>query len=290
VPDTLSVVLRAVSFVLLLQAAGIAIFCLLLGKLAQSTAAAARRLGLGLAVAAIVFVAGHFFLEAARMAGDMSGAWDSSMQLMALRSSMGAAAACRVGGLLLLCVGLRKDGTGSSAGSSLIGVFGAALAVCGFTLTGHTSDNPHRLAAAALLLIHLLVVAFWIGSLWPLYAATSRETPATAGRLIDTFSSVATWVVPAILVAGLALIWILVPGLATFSQPYGRLLLVKLALFAVLMALAALNKWRYGPGVGRGEAVAVRSFRRTVAIEYALICAVLAVTAVMTTFYSPEPA
>jgi putative copper export protein len=289
VPDTLSVVLRAVSFVLLLQAAGIAIFLLLFGSLAPGTAAAARRLGVGLATAAIVFVAGHFFLEAARMAGDMSGAWDPSMQMMALRSSMGAAVGCRVAGLVLLCVGLRKDGTGSSA-SSLIGVFGAVLAVCGFMLTGHTSDNPHRLAAAALLLTHLLVVAFWIGSLWPLYAATSRETPVTAGRLIDNFSAVASWVVPGILLAGLGLTWILVPGLATFSQPYGRLLLVKLAMFAVLLALATLNKWSYGPGVGRGDAAAARSFRRTVAIEYAVIGAVLAVTAVMTTFYSPEAA
>jgi putative copper export protein len=55
--------------------------------------------------------------------------------------------------------------------------------------------------------------------------------------------------------------------------------------FAVLMGLAALNKWRYGPACAAGEA---RAFRRTVIVEYVLVCLVLAVTATMTTFYSPE--
>jgi putative copper export protein len=103
--------------------------------------------------------------------------------------------------------------------------------------------------------------------------------------LIDTFSRVAAWVVPVILLAGVGLTVLLVPDWAVFKQPYGQLLLAKVALFAVLMALATLNKWTFGPACARGR---TRAFKQAVAVEYVLICAVLAITAMMTTFYSPE--
>ena len=60
------------------------------------------------------------------------------------------------------------------------------------------------------------------------------------------------------------------------------------ALSFVLLGLAALNKWRFGPAIERGDTRAARGFRRCVVSEYVLIAAVLSVTAVMTTFFSPE--
>jgi putative copper export protein len=65
------------------------------------------------------------------------------------------------------------------------------------------------------------------------------------------------------------------------------LLLAKVTVFALLMGLASLNKWRFGPACAEGD---TRAFKRTVLIEYVLICVVLVITAVMTTFYSPEAA
>jgi putative copper export protein len=53
------------------------------------------------------------------------------------------------------------------------------------------------------------------------------------------------------------------------------------------MGLAAMNKWRYGPALATTRAAAV-GFQRAVMFEYALICAVLIATAIMTTFFSPE--
>ena len=54
------------------------------------------------------------------------------------------------------------------------------------------------------------------------------------------------------------------------------------------LALAALNKWRLGPALASTSGAAA-TFQRVVGAEYLLICAVLVVTAVMTTFFSPEP-
>jgi putative copper export protein len=116
-------------------------------------------------------------------------------------------------------------------------------------------------------------------------AAAGGESPETAARLVESFSRKATWLVPIILLAGIALAAMLLPGLQAFTQPYGQLLLAKLALFVFLMVLAALNKWRFGPELAAGTAGA---FKRTVLVEYIAICVVLAVTATMTTLYSPE--
>jgi len=81
---------------------------------------------------------------------------------------------------------------------------------------------------------------------------------------------------------------LLVPQIEMLAEPYGQLLIAKLAGFALLMGLAAANKWRLGPAIARGEARAAYLFRRSLIAEYVLIIAVLAITAVMTSLFSPE--
>jgi len=286
-PDALSAALRAVSFTLLLNAAGIPIFLAAFGRLMPRSLPDVRKLGWALAISAMVFVAAHQALEAARMAGEMNGVLDPAMQKMALESRAGAAFAARMVGLALVAIGLRRYAAGSAnaAGSTVAALLGTLLTIISFTLQGHTTTTPHRAAAAALVLLHLLVVAFWLGALWPLYMAAKKEPPAIAARVIDRFSSTAAWLVPLILLAGIGLAAILLPSLDTFRQAYGQLLLVKLAGFAVLMAMASLNKWSFGPACAAGNTAA---FERTVIVEFILISVVLTATAIMTMFYSPD--
>jgi putative copper resistance protein D len=283
-PDVVSVILRALSFVLLFQAAGVAIFVAIFGRRLASSRVSGRRLGQAAAIAAIALVAAHYALEAARMAGEMSGMWDPTLQGMAWNSPARAALICRLLGLLLIAVGLQK----ASVRWTILAVGGAVLATGAFALTGHTSVNVHRTALAALLMLHLLVVAFWFGALWPLYVASLRETPARASDIIERFTAVATWLVPVILLAGIVMAVLLLPNLQALSEPYGELLIAKVVGFAVLMGLAAANKWRLGPALVQGPVQSGRWFRRSVAAEYVLIAAVLTITAVMTSFFSPE--
>jgi putative copper export protein len=283
-PDVVSVILRALSFVLLFQAAGVAIFVAIFGRRLASSQVSVRRLGQAAAIEAIALVAAHYALEAARMAGEMSGMWDPTLQGMAWNSPARAALICRLLGLLLIAVGLQK----ASVRWTILAVGGAVLATGAFALTGHTSVNVHRTALAALLMLHLLVVAFWFGALWPLYVASLRETPARASDIIERFTAVATWLVPVILLAGIVMAVLLLPNLQALSEPYGELLIAKGVGFAVLMGLAAANKWRLGPALVQGPVQSGRWFRRSVAAEYVLIAAVLTITAVMTSFFSPE--
>jgi len=272
------------SFVFLFQAAGAALFAAIFGRRLSSSQVSVRRLGRAAAIAAMALVAAHYALEAARMAGEMSGVWDPALQGMMWNSPARAALICRLLGLLLIAVGLRKE----SARRTILAVGGAALATAAFALTGHTSVNAHRAALAVLLVLHLLVVAFWFGALWPLYVASLRETPARALDIIERFTAVATWLVPGILLAGIVMAVLLLPNLRALSEPYGELLIAKVAGFAVLMGLAAANKWRLGAALVHGPARSGRWFRRSVAAEYVLIAAVLAITAVMTSLFSPE--
>jgi putative copper export protein len=277
-PDLLFLVVRIAGFILLLSAAGTAIFVALFGGRLHRALAPITRLGLRFTIAAAVARIAQQAIEAARMSGEMSGIFDPAMQAMALRSPGGGCFALALLGIVLLACSAQTR-------FRIVGPLGALLGAVAFALTGHTAVNTHSLAAGVLLTLHVLIVAFWIGSLWPLYIAAGEEDAAVSGQLIESFSAVAVWAVPGILLAGVGMTALLVPGLAVFSQPYGRLLLGKVALFAVLLAIATCNKYWLGPACAGGDP---KPFQRTVATEYLIICGVLAVTAVMTTFFSPE--
>jgi len=308
--DILSVVLWALSFVLQLQAAGVVFFAAAFGPALTISLASVRSLARITAIAAFFVAAAHYFLDAARMAGDLSGVFDSSLQDLAWKSSTGGAFSVRELGLLLIIAGTQtssvrltadrffKASTAlspglwlkrlSSRGFTIAGVSGAVLVAASFTLTGHTSTSGWRWLLAPLLLAHLLIVAFWFGSLGPLYVVTLRESRERTARVVALFSAAAFWLVPLILLAGVAMAVLLLPSVAALWQPWGEIVIAKGGLFAVLLALAAFNKWRFGPALGNGDLSAGRTFRHMVIAEYALIVVVLCATAVMTTFFSPE--
>ena len=64
--------------------------------------------------------------------------------------------------------------------------------------------------------------------------------------------------------------------------------MAKVLAFGVLMGLACLNRFRYGPAVASGHVPSLLHLRRCIVIEIWLIAVVLLVTAAMTTLYSPE--
>jgi len=266
--DELSVALRALSFVALLQAAGMAIFLALFRADLGSHEAQLRRLARISAAAALLLTIGHYFMEAARMSGDFAGVFDPSMQKLVWDSPARDAFILRVAGLLLLL----------NARSAIVG---AGLVIFAFTRIGHTATHSPRWVLAALLCFHLGVVAFWFGALVRLYRATSS-------RLVERFSKFALWLVPGLFVAGVALAALLLPDVTALWSDYGRMLLLKVLGFVVLMALASVNKWRLSPGLARGDTHAAATFRKSVAAEYVLIVGVLAVSAWLTTFYSPD--
>ena len=281
--DVLSALVRALSFIAQLQAAGVAIFIAVFGRHLSAASREVRRIGFYSAVAGIVLVFVHYGLEAARMAGALSGVFDLSLQQLVLETPLSTAWILRSAGLALIVGSIRSDGVRAAG----VCVLGAILTLAAFLLVGHTATDPARISLAVLLIVHLVVVAFWFGALLPLHAISDKESELQAARVVDDFSRIAIWLVPVILLAGVLMTVLLVDRWTVFAESYGLLLLAKVAAFAALMGLAAMNKWRYGPALATTRAAAV-GFQRAVMFEYALICAVLIATAIMTTFFSPE--
>lgn len=281
--DFISALVRGLSFLALFQAAGVVVFIAIFGHRLAGTSQSVRRLGLISAIAGILLVGAHYALEAARMAGALSGVLDPSLQQIVFESPMSTAWIWRTVGLAVIAATILRPGKVAM----LIGLIGAGAVIAAFLFVGHSAIHPDRAWLATLLVVHLAVVAFWFGSLLPLYAVSRTERATVAAEIVDDFSRIAIWLVPAILLVGVVMAVLLIDRWAILREGYGLSLLAKIIGFAALMGLATLNKWRYGPALAEGSG-ATAPFQRTVAIEYVLISAVLIVTAVMTTLFSPE--
>jgi putative copper resistance protein D len=271
-PDLLSVIVRALGFVALYQAVGAALFLSVFGSQLARAAAPIRRLARVAAAAGIVLVLSHLALEPARLAGEFGGIADPELRQLAWRSASGASQLLQVLGLSAVLV----------SPTSVAGV----VAVTGFLLTGHTSGHPLRAVLAPLLALHLLIGSFWFGSLSALLLVCGLEPKPFAVDLLQRFSRLAGALVPLILIAGLAIGWILAGNPSVLHRTYGVLLLVKLALFALLMLLAAGNRWALVPAAAAGGPLT--PLRRAITAEYGLVVLILATTAVLTAYFSPR--
>jgi putative copper resistance protein D len=131
-------------------------------------------------------------------------------------------------------------------GALLAGGLIAALAWAGHAAaTEGTARLPHLAADV----VHLLATGVWLGGLLPfafflwLAAHSHTGTWATAAReATRRFSMLGLLCVSALAMSGVVNSWVLVGSIAGLvGTPYGRLLLVKLALLLLVVTIAAVN-------------------------------------------------
>lgn len=282
--DTIALVLNAASFVAVFQASGVAFFIAAFFGAVPESGWRIRRLGARAAALGIGLVVLRVLLEPAHLAGAAAGLSDAALHRLVMASDLGTATMLRLAGLVTIVLALGR----STHASATIAVVGAVLACLSFGLTGHTATSPLRPVLLPLLGLHLMLAAFWFGSLWPLGTILRHETAATAARILDDYSRKATFLVPLIAVAGIAMALALAdPPSALPGSGWGRILLVKLALFGALMLLAAANKLRLVPRLRSGDAGAASALRASIAAEMALIVLVFMATAILTGLFSP---
>jgi len=189
---------------------------------------------------------------------------------------------------ILVGVGLARGRSGHAR--RLVAVLALVL-LAALAWTGHAgaeaaSTAELHLAADAL---HLLAAGAWIGGLVPLVMTlrASRHVPAPAGTAIacdatTRFSTLGVVSVATLIVTGLINAWILVgvPRALVVTE-YGRLLLIKLALFAVMLLLAAVNRQVLRPQLagtaGGARRAALRQLTLNSLVEIALGLAVFTV-------------
>ncbi len=153
------------------------------------------------------------------MGGELASVMDRDLQALAFHSLRHVRSPFESIGLAVLAFALRMK---NKPGIALV-VAATSVVLLGFTLMGHTASHSPRWLLMPLLLAHLLVVAFWFGALVPLRLAISFETPRTAGAAIEAFSTAATWIVPALFVAGSRSPRSCSETSRVCEQPYGQL-------------------------------------------------------------------
>ena len=184
-----------------------------------------------------------------------------------------------------MVAGLRA-GTGSVARSAAW--LGAAVALVGFSLSGHIVPSGPAWLTAPALILHTMAAAYWAGSLLPLrQVLASDETDAPF--IVERFSRLAVVAVAVLVVAGGIIAALQVRSAsALVTTAYGLALTSKLVLVAGLIAVAAFNKLRLTPALARREPDALGALRRMIALEISLVLAILVATGVLGTRPPPR--
>src|SRR5215468_2826039 len=98
-------------------------------------------------------------------------------------------------------------------------------------------------------MIHLCAAGVWVGGLIPvaIFLGCARRwlsSDEKIAKVIERFSTLSLCCVTVLVLSGISNSWLLVGSIhALFTTPYGRLLLVKLALFAILLAFGLRNRF-----------------------------------------------
>jgi copper resistance protein D len=146
--------------------------------------------------------------------------------------------------------------------------------------------------------LHLIAAGAWIGGLLPLglLLSSAEQAPGRVGvniarDAIFRFSTLGVAAVATLIITGLVNTWVLVGSLPTLVEfQYGRLLLLKIGIFLLLLAIAAFNRMRLTPRLaetvtsGSHESIDVlRRLKRNCLVEAALGLAILIVVGALGT-------
>jgi copper transport protein len=181
----------------------------------------------------------------------------------------------------------------------------AAFLAISPALAGHATTQRPVAALLPLDVVHVLAMSAWIGglvmALLVVPAATRRLAAEDRTRLLAAlllrFSPLALGCVVALAATGTTLALLDMGGLSPLlSTPFGRAVLIKVCLLALLVCLGAVNRQRVVPALSRLAAeglapgAAGRLLRRTLRAEVALVVAVLGVTAALVSYAPPSTA
>lgn len=165
--------------------------------------------------------------------------------------------------------------------------FAASLAWTGHAGATVGATGYLHLVADAL---HLIAAAAWLGGLVPLIlllvAARRNDAILLAADTVRRFSTLGIISVAALMLSGLINAIVLVGSFrALIATSYGHLLLLKLALFGGMLALATINRLLLAPRLARPGGGGLRWLACNSTIELALGLAIYAIVGLLGTLH-----
>ncbi|MBT0671749.1 MULTISPECIES: copper homeostasis membrane protein CopD [Novosphingobium] len=266
-------------------------------RVARATALTPRLPVIALSGIGIALSAAAILLMTAAMSGVGIMAIDRETLTMILtQTSIGWAWIARIVGLfaiLLLALPARRWTHFHNWCSTVL----AAIAVASLAWTGHGAAGDGALGTAQLVgdIIHLLAASAWTGALvaFLMLMSTARDSEAlaVAHAALTGFARAGTIIVGLLIATGLLNLYILVGPdrlLALGASDYGRLLLAKLALFGLMLVLAAGHRWRLAPALSDDPGhSAIARLRMSLWLEFSAALAILAAVAYLGTLAPP---
>ena len=254
-----------------LVAVGGGLFVLLVrGALAVPAARRVILAGAVVAALAAIFglgIEGGFGAEAPLAALGRIALWRSG-----IATALGPSVALMLLGLAVLAIGTLRE-------RRVVIAVGAVLTALSYAVTGHIATAAPRWLTAPALWLHVLCVAFWVGSLVPLLLLLRRDG-AGAAPTVERFGRSAIAVVALLAAAGVTMVAVQVPHLSDFlGTEYGIRLLWKLGLVATLLAVAAVNRLWLTPALRRREPRAAQRLGHMIVVELAGMALIVVTTA-----------
>jgi copper transport protein len=176
----------------------------------------------------------------------LSRALDAALLVQTLGTPFGMVWAVRVLLLLLVvCLPAWSKPEAAPARTSAwaaVGLLAAALAVTP-TLSGHAGAGPDAAMGVAVGVVHFASAAIWFGGLVLLGTCVLPRAQVALLQAVPRFSSVAFTAMVVIVVTGMVQSWRQLGSLhALGNTAYGRLLVAKVAVFLLLIAVAARSR------------------------------------------------
>jgi copper resistance protein D len=291
--DLVSIALRFGLYVDLMLLFGLALFGLYSLKERERVSGVAlpyRSMVAGTAVLGVLLSAASMVMMASAMSGESDFAeLRPHIEMMVFETDVGLAWVVRIIALVIACltVILNQRAPGFSL---LIASFAGAIALASLAWSGHGAmdEGDRRFWHFITDISHLLASAAWLGALVALALMAkindlqTEERIKLLARAVSRFEWVGAVIVLVITVTGIVnYLFIVGPKLDdVLLSTYGILLSIKIALFAGMLVLAALNRFHLGPLLERSlrdrqYRVAANALRRSVVVE--LVAAVLIV-------------
>ncbi|MBC1811121.1 copper resistance protein [Listeria booriae] len=148
-------------------------------------------------------------------------------------------------------------------------------------MQGHAAGSASKSVAIPMDFVHLVCASAWVGGIIVLFVLLAKE--ASASLVWNRFSPFAAVFVAGIIVSGLLMSVINLGSMASlFTTDYGRVILLKIALF-VLMGGLGLVHYLYMRNTGKLVS------GKTVIAEFCVGLVLLGVAAVLTNVQTPPP-
>jgi putative copper resistance protein D len=247
------------------------------------------------AVATLAWIA-WLVIEAAAMAGVAYGQATPFVARVLADTGFGHVWLLRAA--LLLALGAWLLRSRAAPRVSTPGIVLAGLVLASIAWSGHANAHTGFDGVVAHLadVLHVLAAGAWIGSLRPL-AASLRAPPSAddaVARTVARYGTLGVVSICALVASGVVnAAYSLHEPARLFDSDYGRLLLGKLGLFAVVLAIAALNRWSLTPAIRRAaqepEAAATgrTRLRRSAWIEAMLGAGIIALAGALASAAPP---